>query len=232
MKKIFVIIFTFIFTFVSCVGINYVMREVVEINNNSIISDRINLVIDAGHGGIDVGTVGVDNAYEKDINLSIALILYDFAMVSGISSFLVRDGDYLVYNEEEEKGRSDLYNRMDFINSIENATLISIHQNHFDDEKEWGMQVWYSPNDDKSKIIADNILNVTKSNIQKDNTRLNKRSDDSYFLLYKAEVPSVMVECGFMSNSEENKKLQDDNYQRSLAYSIMLGFSRYLVEEL
>ncbi len=232
MKNILVIIFTFIFTFVSCIGINYVMREVVEINNNSIISDRVNLVIDAGHGGIDVGTVGTDNTYEKDINLSIALILYDFAMVSGISSFLVRDGDYLVYNEEEEKGRSDLYNRMDFINSIENATLISIHQNHFDDEKEWGMQVWYSPNDDKSKIIADNILNVTKSNIQKDNTRLNKRSDDSYFLLYKAEVPSVMVECGFMSNSEENKKLQDDNYQRSLAYSIMLGFSQYLVEEL
>ncbi len=232
MKKILVIIFTFIFTFVSCVGINYVMREVVEINNNSIISDRINLVIDAGHGGIDVGTVGVDNAYEKDINLSIALILYDFAMVSGISSFLVRDGDYLVYNEEEEKGRSDLYNRMDYINSIENAALISIHQNHFEDEKEWGMQVWYSPNDDKSKIIADNILNLTKSNIQKDNTRLNKRSDDSYYLLYKAEVPSVMVECGFMSNSEENKKLQDDHYQKQLAYSIMLGFSQYLVEEL
>ncbi len=231
MKNIIVIIFTFIFTFVSCVGINLVMQEVVEINS-SISSDRINLVIDAGHGGIDVGTIGVDNTYEKDINLSIALILYDFAMVSGISSFLVRDGDYLVYNEEEEKGRSDLYNRMDYINSIENAALISIHQNHFDDQSEWGMQVWYSPNDDKSKIIADNILNATKSNLQKDNTRLNKRSDDSYYLLYKAEVPSVMVECGFMSNIEENKKLQDDNYQKQLAYSILLGFSRYLVEEL
>lgn len=231
MKKTLVIIFTFIFTFVTCAGINYLMEDVVEINSN-ISHNRVNLVIDAGHGGVDAGTIGVDKAKEKEINLSIALILYDFAMVSGIPSFLVRDGDYLVYNETDDKNRSDLYNRMDYINSIDNSTLISIHQNHFEDEKEWGMQVWYSPNDDMSKIIADNILKITKANLQSDNTRLNKRSDSSYYLLYKAQVPSVMVECGFMSNSEENKKLQDTEYQKQLAYSIMLGFSEYLTEEL
>lgn len=231
MKKIFVIILTFVFTFASCVGLNFIMQETVLINSNAD-HNRINLVIDAGHGGIDAGTIGVDNTKEKGINLGIALRLYDFAVVSGISSFLVRDGDYLVYGENDDKSRSDLYNRMDYINSINNSTLISIHQNHFEDEREWGMQVWYSPNDDKSKIIADNILNITKSNLQKDNTRLNKRSDNSYYLLYKAQVPSVMVECGFMSNNEENKKLQDDEYQKKLAYSIMLGFSKYLTEEL
>lgn len=231
MKKALVIIFTFIFTFVSCAGINYLMKDVVEINSNTA-HNRVNLVIDAGHGGLDAGTVGVDNTKEKEINLSIALALYDFAMVSGISSFLVRDGDYLVYNESDDKSRSDLYNRMDYINSIENSTLISIHQNHFEDAGEWGMQVWYSPNDDKSKIMADEILQITKANLQEDNTRLNKRSDSSYYLLYKAQVPSVMVECGFMSNSQENKKLQDAKYQKQLAYSIMLGFSEYLTKEL
>lgn len=231
MKKLLVIIFTFVFTFVSCVGINYLMQEAVK-TNSSINHNRVNLVIDAGHGGIDAGTIGVDSTKEKGINLDIALKLYDFAMVSGIPCFLVRDGDYLVYGENDDKSRSDLYNRMDYINSINNSTLISIHQNHFEDEREWGMQVWYSPNDDKSKIIADNILNITKANLQKDNTRLNKRSDNSYYLLYKAKVPSVMVECGFMSNSAENKKLQDDEYQKQLAYSIMLGFSQYLSEEL
>lgn len=193
---------------------------------------RVNLVIDPGHGGIDAGTIGTDGAKEKDINLSIALILYDFAMVSGISAFLTRDGDYLVYGENDDKTRSDLYNRMDYINSIENSVLISIHQNHFDDEKEWGMQVWYSPNDDLSKILADNILKIDKLNIQQENTRLNKRSDNSYYLLYKSQVPSVMVECGFMSNNEENKKLQENVYQMQLAYSIMLGFSEFLTEEL
>ncbi len=231
MKKVLVIIFTFVFTFVTCVGIHYMMRDVVDISSN-ISSNRVNLVIDAGHGGIDAGTIGVDNANEKDINLSIALMLYDFAMVSGISSFLVRDGDYLVYSDNDDKSRSDLYNRMDYINSIENSSLISIHQNHFQDSSEWGMQIWYSPNDDKSKIMADNILEITKSNLQSDNTRLNKKSDSSYYLLYKAQVPSIMVECGFMSNSDENKKLQDNKYQKQLAYSIMLGFSEYITEEL
>ncbi len=231
MKKVLVILFTFVFTFVTCVGINYMMRDVVDISS-SISSNRVNLVIDAGHGGIDAGTIGVDNANEKDINLSIALMLYDFAMVSGISSFLVRDGDYLVYSDNDDKSRSDLYNRMDYINSIENSSLISIHQNHFQDSSEWGMQIWYSPNDDKSKIMADNILEITKSNLQSDNTRLNKKSDSSYYLLYKAQVPSIMVECGFMSNSDENKKLQDNKYQKQLAYSIMLGFSEYITEEL
>lgn len=231
MKKLLVIICTLVFTFISCVGINYLMQEVVETNSN-INHNRVNLVIDAGHGGIDAGTIGVDSTKEKGINLDIALKLYDFAMVSGIPCFLVRDGDYLVYSENDDKSRSDLYNRMDYINSINNSTLISIHQNHFEDEREWGMQVWYSPNDNNSKIIADNILNITKANLQKDNTRLNKRSDNSYYLLYKAKVPSVMVECGFMSNTAENKKLQDEMYQKQLAYSIMLGFSQYLSEEL
>lgn len=231
MKKVLIILLTVVFTFVSCLGINYILYDVVQISSNAT-HNRVNLVIDAGHGGLDAGTIGIDGTKEKDINLSIALILYDFAMVSGIPCFLVRDGDYLVYGETDDKSRSDLYNRLDYINSIDNSILISIHQNHFEDEKECGMQVWYSPNDEKSKIIADNILNVTKANLQSDNTRLNKRSDSSYYLLYKAQAPSVMVECGFMSNSEENEKLKNTRYQKQIAYSILLGFSQFLAEEL
>lgn len=230
MKKILVIILSFILTFVTCFAVNTVGRET-KTANSSLKNNRVNLVIDAGHGGIDAGTIGPDSAKEKDINLSIAMKLYDFAMISGISSMLIRDGDYLYYRDGDDKKRSDLYNRMDYINSISNSTLISIHQNHFEDEREWGMQVWYSPNDDKSKVIADNILDITKRNLQKDNQRENKQSDSSYYLLYKAQVPSVMVECGFMSNAEENKKLQDSKYQNELAYSIMLGFGRYLTGE-
>ncbi len=230
MKKILVIILSLLFTFSSCLVVNTICSETMTANS-SMKNKRVNLVIDAGHGGIDAGTIGVDSAEEKDINLSIALKLYDFTMISGISSFLIRDGDYLYYRDGDDENRSDLYNRMDFINSISNSTLISIHQNHFEDEKECGMQVWYSPNDDQSKIIADNILDITKRNLQKNNQRVNKQSDSSYYLLYKAQVPSVMVECGFMSNAEENKKLQDSKYQNELAYSIMLGFSRYLTGE-
>lgn len=231
MRKLIIICLTFVFTFVSCFAINVILEKTASVSDFSK-EKRINLVIDAGHGGADAGTIGVDGTKEKGINLSIAQKLYDFAMVSGVSSFLVRDGDYLVYGENDDKSRSDLYKRLDYINSINNSLLISIHQNHFEEESEWGMQIWYSPNDSKSPILADKILNITKQNLQPENKRLNKPSDNSYYILYKASVPSVMVECGFMSNTEENLKLQNEKYQKELAYSIMLGLNEYITEEL
>lgn len=193
-----------------------------EISKN-VIQSKNTVVIDAGHGGKDAGAIGIDGSNEKDINLEIALDLYDILMVNGINSILTRDGDYQSYFAENERTREDIYHRMDVVNSTPNSVLISIHQNHFDDEKEWGTQVWYSANNKESKILADNILNSVKSYIQPKNNRTNKESDNSYYLLYKAQNPSVMVECGFVSNSDENSKLQDAKYQNDMALSIMLG---------
>lgn len=203
----------------SCKIDNYLVKTV-GINN---IQTRKTVIIDPGHGGIDVGTVGIDGSLEKNINLSISLDLYDFLMVSGINTVLTRDGDYEMYRAGEQRTKSDLYNRMDYINSVPDSILISIHQNHFENEAEWGTQVWYSPNDDISPTIADKILNSVKKNIQPKNKRENKKSDDSYYILYKAQKPSVMVECGFVSNENENKRLQDKEYQRDMAYSILVG---------
>lgn len=196
------------------------MVKTVGINN---IQTRKTVIIDPGHGGIDVGTVGIDGSLEKNINLSISLDLYDFLMVSGINTVLTRDGDYEMYRAGEKRTKSDLYNRMDYINSVPDSILISIHQNHFENEAEWGTQVWYSPNDEISPTLADKILNSVKKNIQPENKRENKVSDNSYYILYKAQKPSVMVECGFVSNENENKRLQDKEYQRDMAYSILVG---------
>lgn len=231
MKRISAVIMTLVLLFLSIFAVERIYDKTLETSSN-IVSKRINLVIDAGHGGRDNGTSGVDDTPEKGINLDIALSLYDFACVSGINTYLTRDGDYQVYSENDDTSRSDLYNRMDFINSISNATLISIHQNHFEDVSEWGMQVWFSPNGNLSKSLADNILNITKDYLQPDNERNNKMSDDSYYLLYKAKVPSVMVECGFMSNEKENELLKNDDYQKKIAYSILLGTQKYICEEL
>ena len=203
----------------SCKIDNYLVKTV-GINN---IQTRKTVIIDPGHGGIDVGAVGIDGSLEKNINLSISLDLYDFLMVSGINAVLTRDGDYEVYRAGEQRTKSDLYNRMDYINTVPDSILISIHQNHFENEAEWGTQIWYSPNDEKSPTIADKILNSVKNNIQPENKRINKKSDDSYYILYKAQKPSVMVECGFVSNENENKRLQDKEYQRDMAYSILAG---------
>ncbi len=196
------------------------MVKTVGINN---VKTKKTVIIDPGHGGIDVGTVGIDGSLEKNINLSISLDLYDYLMVSGINTVLTRDGDYEVYKAGEKRTKSDLYNRMDFINSIPDSILISIHQNHFENEAEWGTQVWFSPNDEISPTLADKILRSVKKNIQPENKRENKVSDNSYYILYKAQKPSVMVECGFVSNKNENNKLQDKEYQKDMAYSILAG---------
>ena len=207
-----------------CINISYkiddVMVKTVGINN---VKTKKTVIIDPGHGGIDVGTVGIDGSLEKNINLSISLDLYDYLMVSGINAVLTRDGDYEVYRAGEKRTKSDLYNRMDFINSVPNSILISIHQNHFENEAEWGTQVWFSPNDEISPTLADKILQSVKENIQPENKRENKVSDNSYYILYKAQKPSVMVECGFVSNKNENNKLQDKEYQKDMAYSILAG---------
>ena len=92
------------------------------------------------------------------------------------------------------------------------------------------MQVWYSGNVDSSKKLADNILNNTKMFIQPDNTRSNKQSDESYYILYKAQVPSVMVECGFMSNPQEEANLEFSAYRKRLACTITLGITQYINE--
>lgn len=224
MKKALMILFSGFLLIAVCINISYkiddVMIKTVGINN---VKTKKTVIIDPGHGGIDVGTVGIDGSLEKNINLSISLDLYDYLMVSGINAVLTRDGDYEVYRAGEKRTKSDLYNRMDFINSVPNSILISIHQNHFENEAEWGTQVWFSPNDEISPTLADKILQSVKKNIQPENKRENKVSDNSYYILYKAQKPSVMVECGFVSNRNENNKLQDKEYQKDMAYSILAG---------
>ena len=224
MKKALMILFSGFLLIAVCINISYkiddVMVKTVGINN---VKTKKTVIIDPGHGGIDVGTVGIDGSLEKNINLSISLDLYDYLMVSGINTVLTRDGDYEVYKAGEKRTKSDLYNRMDFINSVPDSILISIHQNHFENEAEWGTQVWFSPNDEISQTLADKILQSVKKNIQPENKRENKVSDNSYYILYKAQKPSVMVECGFVSNKNENNKLQDKEYQKDMAYSILAG---------
>lgn len=229
MKKSLMIFLVLIFTFVSCFCLNSFLSDKKAVNSEMKTGQRC-IVIDAGHGGVDAGTSSADGTAEKDINLAIALDLYDFLNICGIDCKLIREDDTEFYPNGEDRSRSDLYNRLDYVNSVENAVLVSIHQNHFSDSGEWGMQVWYTANVPSSKKLADNILNNTKMFIQPDNTRSNKQSDDSYYILYKASVPSVMVECGFMSNPQEVSNLESSAYRKRLTCTITLGITQYLNE--
>ncbi|MGI6745010.1 MAG: Germination-specific N-acetylmuramoyl-L-alanine amidase precursor [Firmicutes bacterium ADurb.Bin300] len=222
--------FGFILVMVFCI-LNYKMasRDVADL---PIKTEKTVVIIDAGHGGIDAGAVGLNGAYEKDINLSIANKLNDILKSSGYLTVLTRTKDICLAGDEaktvREKKTSDLHNRMKIMESYENVIFISIHQNSFYGAKARGAQVFYSPNSEESKALADLIQGSIKTGLQPENKRLTKKAGTSIYLLYQAQKPAVMVECGFLSDYEENLKLCNDEYQNQLALYIAEGIKTYL----
>ena len=196
-----------------------------------IDDDRITVIIDAGHGGED-GGAEVDVILEKDINLSIADKLADTLRLCGVRVTEIRDEDISVYDDSaqtlREKKVSDLKHRVEIVNGSENNILVSIHQNKFDNSAYSGAQVFYSSNNDKSRVLAESIRNSVVSLLQNDNTRELKPANSDIYLLDNATVPAVIVECGFLSNDEERAKLLDSGYQSEMAYSIAMGVLEYI----
>lgn len=189
------------------------------------------VIIDAGHGGVDGGAVASDGTLEKDINLDIALRLNDILTDKGVTTILTRDGDYSIHDASADtirkKKSTDLHNRLAIIENSENAIFVSVHQNYYTDSKYSGAQVFYSPNDSRSSLLASCIQQSIVNELQPENTRQIKKSDSSIFLLYKSTIPSVMVECGFLSNSEETEKLKTEAYRQKIAEAVCSGIIKY-----
>ncbi len=191
------------------------------------------IIIDAGHGGFDGGASTDDGYPEKHINLNISLYLNDYLTALGYETLLTRTKDESLEDIDSttirKRKTSDLHNRMKIMEEAENAIFISIHQNHFSEEKYRGMQVFYSPSfSDESSILAEAIQKCTAENLQSDNTRKIKECTSSVFLIYKAVKPAVLVECGFLSNNEESKLLKTEIYQKKVALCIAMGIQNYL----
>lgn len=201
--------------------------------SNQKSSKNYTVVLDAGHGGEDGGAVGFNNICEKDINLSIALGLRDLLEASGYNVIMTRQEDTAIYDESckslREKKRSDLKNRLEIIkeNSQDSNIFISVHQNKFTDPKYSGSQIFYSKNNPLSQELATYIKQSIVELIQPDNTREIKPGDKNIYLLHNAEIPSAIVECGFLSNEEEAKKLNTKQYQGQLAFCIYCGIANY-----
>lgn len=178
------------------------------------------VVIDAGHGGEDGGTVGVNQCYEKDINLKMAKKLQVFLSSMGIKSVLTRDTDILLYDRNQDfEGRKkhlDMLARLKIANSFENVIFISIHQNAFPQEKYSGFQTYYSQNNESSLTLAKIIEEGIKKHIQPDNKRKAKMSAGKIYLLDKLNCPAVLLECGFLSNPTECELLCSEEYQNKL----------------
>ncbi|MGE4277877.1 MAG: N-acetylmuramoyl-L-alanine amidase [Lawsonibacter sp.] len=178
------------------------------------------LILDAGHGGEDGGAVSITGVPESQINLAIVLKMDDILAFYGTSPILLRTEDLSLHDSDaatlREKKVSDLKNRVAAIQAVENATLISIHQNSYPDGRYHGAQVFYAPTEG-SMELAQHIQTALKTSLQLDNNRERKQIPDTVYLMNHITCRAVMVECGFLTNPEEEAKLRDDAYQRKLA---------------
>ena len=197
----------------------------------SIEDTRPVLVIDAGHGGEDGGTIGVNGIYEKDLNLKIALLLDEWLRAEGFETVLTRSEDVLLYDKSSDylgqKKVQDLATRRKIVEAHENAIFISIHMNAFPEAKYSGLQVYYSQNNTASQTLASEIQTLTHEILQPHNTRKIKAAGENIYLLDRLTCPAVLIECGFLSNPQECAKLSEEEYQKQLAFSIYLGVVNY-----
>ena len=186
------------------------------------------VVVDAGHGGNDPGKVGVNDEKEKDINLQIAFCLKECLEEQGIRVVLTRTDDNGLYEESDtNKKAADMKKRCEIITG-ENANLvISIHQNSYTDSSVHGAQVFYYTHSAKGRELADCIQKQIKNSVDKDNNRPVK-ANNNYYMLIHTPCPTVIVECGFLSNPDEAVKLCDSSYQKSIAKAVTDGVLDFL----
>ncbi|MFV0498145.1 MAG: N-acetylmuramoyl-L-alanine amidase [Candidatus Fimivivens sp.] len=183
------------------------------------------IIIDAGHGGIDGGATGVSGVLEKDINLAIARKLYSLAQLNGYEVIMVRSTDQSVHEEGISGVRkqkvSDIHQRLALATQYPTAVFISIHQNSFSQQSSWGTQVFYGTENEQSRVLAQKIQDNIREALQPDNKREIKVAGKNLYLLSHMKNPSVMVECGFLSNSKDCQRLSQEDYQQQLAFKIL-----------
>ena len=192
------------------------------------------IIIDAGHGGEDSGAIGVNGAYEKDINLAIAMIMGEELSNRGYTVVYTRTEDKMLYLPEENiKGMrkiSDLKNRCKVTEQYEDSILVSIHMNSYGASKYSGLQVYYADESADSERLAGKIQGTVRQELQPDNKRQIKNGS-SLYLLENAKGTAVLIECGFLSNEVECEKLSQKEYQKQLSFSIICGIIEYIKEK-
>ncbi len=188
-------------------------------------------MVNSAHGGFDGGAVANDGTVEKDINLKICTLVSEFLKSSGYKVIMTRESDTSTEDNEAERipsrKKSDLKNRLRLMGDFPNSVFISIHLNKFTTSAASGAQIFYSGKTEESKVLAENIRKSITNMLQPENTRVNKKSTSSTYILHNATVPAVLVECGFLSNPQELSMLKNTEYQKELAFCIFCGINEY-----
>lgn len=229
-RKIIFILF-FIWLFFIIFSMKKSSKEILEVFAVPISNHTV--VIDAGHGNPDGGAESSDGTTEQEINLSIALKLQELLEQSGTVVILTRSDENGIYDLDENsiknKKISDLKNRVEIANTLEAEIFVSIHLNKIREEQYSGFQTFYQANNENSKKLANYIQENLNFAMQKENKRSILELSGKY-IMENSKIPTVTVECGFLSNRKETKLLKEEDYQMKLAWGIYLGIMDYFYE--
>ncbi|MGL4875830.1 MAG: N-acetylmuramoyl-L-alanine amidase [Clostridium sp.] len=218
------IILVLIFTTIG-MGITTFAIEENEYNNEEGL-ERV-ILIDPGHGGGDGGASSQNGTIEKVLNLEISLKLKKVLEEKGYKVELTRENDEAL----SKKKRDDLWLRCKKKKETKCDVFISVHQNKFSNKKCKGSQIWHASNK-KSKDLALSIQSSIKANIQNENNRIPKDAKNGLFILKDGNKrANVILECGFISNEDDEKNLKDEEYQKKLAEAVASGIEKYYKEE-
>ena len=206
---------------------------------NSTKDDKDNdgkriIVLDAGHGGVDPGKVGVDGQLEKDINLQIVIKVKEVLEKDkelNVKVVLTRSDDTGYYKESDtNKKKADMKKRCEIIENTSPELVVSIHQNSYHSSSVKGAQVFYYEKSDKGRMLANKIQGSLVKELAEENKGRVEKANDNYYLIMNVKCPAVIVECGFLSNESEAKLLGDSAYQEKIAKAIVDGIREYLQE--
>ena len=217
-------------TIMLLVSMFYVGREAaayVAGRNVSVEEERRCVVIDPGHGGEDPGKVGINGANEKDVNLQIAQKVKKLLKKKNIKVIMTREDDTsLAKDGGVNRKVQDMKARVELINKTKPDLAVSIHQNSYHEEGICGAQVFYYTHSTDGERAA-GIMQKALLAVDQENHRQEK-ADDGYYLLRRTEVPTIIVECGFLSNREEAEKLVDEKYQKKIAKAVVQGIEEFV----
>ena len=211
-------------------GLVAVSRNLGEyVSSGKVKLTKKTVVIDPGHGGADPGKIGINDAKEKDINLQVAKRVKKLLEDKGVKVIMTREKDQMLSEGSTgSKKVQDMKERVKLINDTAPDLAVSIHQNSYNGEEVHGAQVFYYTHSTDGEKLAE-IMQKALLSVDRDNHRKAK-ADSTYYLLRRTEVPTIIVECGFLSNYEEAEKLVDEKYQKQLAKAIVKGIESCLAD--
>lgn len=219
--ELFMVLFLLMGAIVASYKLSEWTADVVKDKVHAIDREHPVIVLDPGHGGEDPGKVGINDVLEKDINLQISMKIRDLLEEVGITVVMTREDDKV-----PSRKKADLEERIQLINQTNPTLALCIHQNSYTSPDIFGAQVFYHTKTEEAVEVA-TLVQETLRTIDPNNKREIKEND-TYYMLKFSEAPTIIVECGFLTNPTEAQKLTTEEYQDEMAFAICEGIVKWL----